>query len=261
MASNYVEWAFQLYNRRTGRPISDATGLYRVLTANTATVQTIYKDAQGTSLTQPATLASGAGRFFTDSSFTTVDLTMLTASGQSYFVEGLTPSQHRVDVDPEKLEYTFIVDWQGTTGCGVAAATGFSLLAGMKIKDVNIHVTTASTATAFDFGVSGTPKGFASLAITSATGWKQNDVIMISSESATFPIVQAVQKRGSLLVDWATGFSATATTGRSTGFFSKKPYIVTATTALVYGPAETQTAATANGYIYISYDLLPTIGN
>jgi len=261
MASNYIEWQFQLFNRRTSRPVSDATGLFRVLTASAATVQTIYKNAEGTAYTQPATLVGGAGRFFTDSSITTVDLTILTASGQSYFVEALTLSQHRVDVDPEKLEYTFICDWQGTSGCGVAAASGFSLLAGMRINDVNIHVTTASTATAYDFGVSGTPKGFGSIVQSSATGWRQNEVVLTSSESATFPIVAAIQKRGSLLVDFATGYSATATAGRSTGFFSKKPYIVTATTALVYGPIETQTALTANGYIYISYDLLPTVGN
>ena len=168
MASNYVEWYFQLFNRRTGRPISDSTGLYRVLTANTATRVTCYSNAQGTSLSMPATFTNGIARFFTDSATTSVDVTMLAAGGQSYFVKGLTSSQHRVDVDPEKLEYTFVVDWVGTTGCGVAAAAGFNLLAGMKIKDVNIHVTTISTATSFNFGVSGTPSGFGALVVTSA---------------------------------------------------------------------------------------------
>jgi len=111
MASNYTEWYFQLFNRRTSRPISDSTGLFVVLTANTPSRATCYSDAQGTSLTQPATFSSGVGRWFMDSATTSVDVTMLAAGGQSYFLKGLTPSQHRVDVDPEKTNYQLICDW------------------------------------------------------------------------------------------------------------------------------------------------------
>ena len=261
MASNYTEWYFQLFNRRTGRPISDSTGLYVVLTASTPTRATCYSDANGTSLTLPATLASGVGRFWLDSATTSVDISVLAAGGQSYFIEGLTPSQHRVDVDPEKQEYKFVCDWNGNTACNLAAATGFSLLAGMKINDVNIHVTTNTTATSMHFGVSGTPSGFGALVATSATGFRTLDVVAISNETATLSIVAATQKRGSLIVDFATGFSATVTAGGSRGFFAKKPYYVSAATALVYTVMETNSAGTGSGYIFIDYEVNPTAGN
>lgn len=261
MASNYIEWYFQLNNRRTGRPISDSTGLYVVLTASTPARATLYSDANGTSLTQPATMKNGIGRFWTDASVASVDISVLTAAGQAYFIEGMTLSQHQVPVDPEKEEYQFICDWNGNTVCNLAAATGFNLLAGMKIKDVNIHVTTNTTATGMHFGVSGTPSGFGALVKTSVTGYQTLDVVIISNETATFSIVAATQKRGSLIVDYGTGFSATVTAGGSKGYFAKKPYMVTAATGLVYTVMETNSGATGSGYIYLDYEIMPTQGN
>ena len=260
MASNYVEWYFQLFNRRTGRPISDSTGLYRVLTNGAATNVTCYSDANGTSLTMPATLASGVGRFWTDVATTSVDVTILTAAGQSFFVEGLTQSQHRVDVDPESLEYTFITNFNMNTASAVAIASGFSLIAGMKINDAYAHVTSVSTGTAAFFGVSGTPTGLANLVPSTVTGWKSLDAVIVEDTEGS-SVVAGVQNRGSLLVDYRTGLSGITWSIGSPGNFNKLPYIVTAATALVYGPKITNTAGLGTGYLYIRYELLPTNGN
>lgn len=261
MSVGKVEFYFQLFNTRTRTYVDDDSGVYVVLTAGAPTRATVYSDDAGTSLTQPGTLTNGVGRFWMDSSTTSVDVSILTATGRSYFIEGLTPSQHRVDVDPERTHYQLIADWNGNTACNSAAATGFTLVAGMKIKDVNVHVTTNTTATAMHFGISGTPSGFAALAVTSATGWKTLDVVTISNETATLSIVASTQKRGSLIVDFATGFSATVTAGGSRGFFAKKQFTVTAATALVYTVMETNSGGTGSGYLYLDYELLQTQGN
>ena len=263
MASNYTEWYFQLFNRRTGRPISDSTGLYVVLTASTPTRATCYSDANGTSLTLPATLASGVGRFWLDSSTTSVDISVLAAGGQSYFIEGLTPSQHRVDVDPEKQEYQFIVDWNANTASGVAAATGFNLLAGMRIKDCWVHVTTATTCTAINVGISGTSAGFGTNVQSSVTGWQLLTPVVTSAETSLSyaNYVKVTQMRGNLLCVYGAGGITTATTGIEKGYFARIAYPVTAATALVYAVAVTNSGGTGSGYIYLEYDLLPSQGN
>lgn len=261
MASNYVEYYLQLYNRRTGAPIDDDSGLFSILTASSPVVLTAYSDAQGTSLTQPATMTNGVIRFFLDSATTSCDVTVLTSTGRAYFLEGVAVSQHRVDVDPEKTEYQFVAPWNGGTACNAVADTGYDLLNGMIVQDVYVHVTTNTTATAIDVGISGSTAGFFSKAVSSATGFKFANVVVISSETACVSIVASTQKRGLLLVDFSTGFSATATVGGSRGWFAKKPYVVTASTSLVYIVDETNSAGTGSGYIYVQYDLAQSAGN
>lgn len=263
MASNYQEWYLQLFNRRTGTWINDDTGLYTVLTTASPVPQTCYSDGSGTSLTLPATMTDGVIRFFLDASVTAVDITVLSASGQAYFLEGLSNSQHRVDVDPEKQEYMLVLPFSGNTACNSPAATGFSLLAGMRIKEAYAHVTTATTATSFNFGVSGTPSGFFTLVQSSTTGFKAVEVNTTANGTLTAGssvIVSSVQQRGTLLCDFGVGLN-TATAGGEKGFFAKRVYLATATTGLVYTIMETNSAGTGSGYIYLQYDLMPTAGN
>ena len=263
MASNYVEWYLQLFNRRTGTWIDDDTGLYTVLTQASPVVLTAYKDAQGTALTLPGTMTDGIIRFFLDSATTAVDVTVLSANGQAYFLENVKVSQHRVDVDPEKQSYQLVLPWNGNTACNVSAATGFNLLNGMRVKDVFLHVTTITTATAMHVGVPGTPSGFLVLAPTSVTGYKQGDVNMTATGTVVAGasvFVSTVQTRGTLITDWAAGLT-TASVGAAKGFFAKKAYLSTATTAIVYTIMETNSGGTGSGYIYLEFDTVPTAGN
>lgn len=261
MASNYSEWSLQLYNKYTNRPIDDDSGLFKVLTAADPTVVTCYSDDKGTSLTQPATIRNGWITFYTDSSTSSVDITVLTATGRAFFLEAVSPSQHRVDVDPDREFYTFKTNWHGNTACDAVADTGFDLIAGMRIDEVYINVTTNTTATSVDFGISGDTDGFLDAAVTSATGFKFGNVVLISSETSIVSLVAATQKRGALVVDFGTGFSATATVGGSRGFFSKKPYMVTAATSLVYVVKETNSEGTGEGYLSLDYVLVKDQGN
>lgn len=245
--------------------MDDDSGLYVILTASDPTRATAYSDANGTSLTQPATMTNGIGRFWLDSATTTVDISILTAAGRSYFIEALTPSQHRVDVDPERSDYMFVCNWHANTASNAVADSGFDLIAGMRVKDVFVHVTTAiATGCTIDFGVSGDTDGFLDgINLGSSTGWRSwgpNEGAVDTAVAGYTTFISGVQYRGVLLATWAGGL-VTGTTGGAKGYFVPKPYIVTANTSLVWVLTLSNTAGTGEGYIYIEYDLLPTQGN
>ena len=263
MPANFTQYDLQLYDTRLDLPIDDDTGLYTVLTVNTPTPATGYSDMSGTALTLPATMLNGRMTFFTANTVTSVDISVLTAGGRAYFLEGITPSHHRADVNPEQRTYQLIIPWNGNTACNLAAATGFSLLNGMRVKDVFVHCTTATTATAIHVGISGTPSGFLVLAPTATTGYKTGDVNMTATATlvaGASVFVSTVQNRGTLITDWAAGLT-TASVGAAKGFFAKKAYLATGTTAIVYTVMETNSAGTGSGYIYLEYDMAPTAGN
>jgi hypothetical protein len=250
------EYYVQLVDTRTKRPINDDTGLYNVMTAGSPAEATIYSDKVGTSGSNPGTMTDGIIQFWTAASVTTVDISILTAGGQSYFIEALTPSQHRVDVNTDRREFTFIVPFSIVTGCNTVIDTGFDLLAGMQVHDVFLHVVTASTADGMYVGVSGTTDGFLALASTTATGLKvYNKPIVTSTTGSTY--VSSTQIKGSL-ISLASPGAATGTVGLSKGFFANFKYAPTAATSLVYTAGLTGNT-TGAGYIYVVYELLPTM--
>jgi hypothetical protein len=235
-----VEWYLQLVDSRLDRPIDDDTGLYNVLTNGDPAELTAYSDAQGTSLTLPGTMTDGVIQFWLDSATTAVDITVLTASGRSYFLEGITISDHRIRVNTEELSYRFIVPYEMVATADAAVVpTGFQLINGMMVKDVFLHKTDVllglGASMVFDVGVSG-----------GATDY-----------------ISTLQTRGALLQNHAAGL-LTVTTGAAKGYFLRKPYmtsLATATNNIVWSITGTSSSATGKGYIYIDYDLLPTAGN
>ena len=275
MAASYTPYSFQLVDKRTKRPIDDDAGQFLIYTASTPVKATVYSDANGTSLTQPGTLTNGYGKFWTDNSVTSVDVTVLTSSGRSYFLEGLTPSQHRIDVDTEKLEYMLVLGWaiKSAHADGTVSALGFELVNGMRIKDVYVQKQSAGVGVGaglvLDFGVSGDSDGFVDGITCTATGY---DLLPINKTSLTTDVagftdfVSGVQNRGRLLADWAGGL-LTATTGGAKGYFYNKPYMVslaTETNNLVFainGTSALTTVAGSQGYVFYIYDLAPTAGN
>ena len=278
MASNYVEYYLQLVDTRLGTPIDDDTGLYTVLQAGVPLAQTVYSDAQGTSLTLPATMTDGKLRFFVASSTTSVDLSVMTSGGRSFFLEGVTATRdHRIDVDTQKASYTLIGAWailsahpDGTVSA-VAAPVSGGLPAGIRVKDVVTHTTTAGVGVGagllVDFGVSGDPDGFIDGQSASATGYFLNFGIYTNATGAVGGMfVSGVQDRGVLLCDFGTGL-LTATTGGVRGFLTKKPYmisLVTTTNNLVFavnGTSALTTAVGSRGYVLYEYDLIMTAGN
>jgi hypothetical protein len=259
--ANYTEYHVQLFNTRTRKPIDDDSGLCNVLTASDPTEITIYSDSNGTSASNPITITNGEILFYTAASVTSVDLSILTAAGQAVFVEALTPSQHRVDIDPDATRMnTLIVPYQMASGCDVLVDTGFDILTVMKIKDVYVHSTTASTANGLYIGVSGTTAGFLANVSTTATGFKLHGSPIYTNATGSANYISGTQIRGSLLSEWTYGLS-TATVGGAKGYWSRKSYLPTGATSLVYQVLATNSGGTGEGYIYIEYELAPTAGN
>lgn len=248
MGSSYTEYYVQLVNVRTKQPINDDTGKYSVLTAGTATPATIYSDDSGTAIAYTAatlanTMTDGKIRFFTAASVTSVDLTVVTASGHAVFVSGLTPSQHRVDVDVEKIRQTMIVPFSLTaagslTATGSIWANGFSIPANAMVHDVFIKTSTLGTTAIVNVGVSGTPSGFMVAGVASATGFSLPEELLVS--------VTATLSRGALLL--ATG---------ATSEFVRRPFLTPTVTAIVYNNTTSTTLLGADGWIYIIYDKYP----
>ncbi len=277
MASNYKEFYVQLFNTRTGLAIDDDSGLYCVMQAGVPLKQTAYSDDNGTSLTQPATMTNGVCRFFVDSATTSVDLSICSSTGRAYFIEGLTASHHRRDVDPDLLEYTLVGTWAILSAHADAAVSAVfapqsgGLPAGIRIKDVYVHSTSAGAGVGaglvVDFGVSGDPDGFVDGMTASATGYYMN-IGIFTSTTATIAgeRVSAVQTRGALLVNYGAG-ADTATAAGAKGQFSRKPYmisLVTTTNNLVFaisGTSQLTTVAGSRGYVFYEFDIIPTAGN
>ena len=266
---------FQLVNERTNRYIDDDSGQFIVYTVSTPVKATCYSDVNGTSLTLPGTMSNGRGVFYTDPSVTSVDVTVLTSTGRSYWLKGLTPSQHRIPVNTEKQEHVLTMGWaiKSAHGDGVVSALGFQLIPGMKLKEVFVQVQSAGVGVGagllLDFGVSGDPDGFVDGITCSSTGYNTIPVLLTaaSGSAGAGNIVMAAQNRGALIVDFNAGFSITETLGRSKGYFVPKPYmasLATTTNNLVFEITATSsltTVAGAQGYVYYTYELIPTAGN
>lgn len=278
MSSNFVEWDLQLYDKLLDAPIDDDTGLFTVLQAAVPQVATVYSNDIGTTLTLPGTMTNGVIRFFTAASVTSVDLSVMTASGRAYFFEGLVRSQHRMDVDTTQLSYTLVGAFAVLSAHGdgvvsaVAAPQSGGLPNGIRIKDVYVSKTRLGEGVGagllLDFGVSGDPDGFIDGITASATGYYLNGGLFTTGVTDILgqAPVSSVQTRGVLVVDFGKGV-LTDSGGGAKGHFTRKPYmisLVTTTNNLVFAITATSqltTVAGVRGYVFYEYDIIPTAGN
>ena len=244
MARNqYREYYLQLINSRTMSPIDDDTGVYNVYTVSTPAEATIYSDTNGTSQANPGTISNGIIRFYTASSVLSVDVSILTASGHAIFVEALTSSQHRVLVNPDEWRNQKLIIGMTLPGVSTTIAalvdTGFDLPAHSLTREAYLHITTVATDTDVDLGTSTDTDGFLDGIDTSATGLLG-------------------------LVEDLTAGSIGALLATTTSSAIRKVYVpanATSGKSIVWAMTGTATATTAFGYIYIIYDLMPTVGN
>lgn len=240
MASKYTEYHVQLINARTGSPIDDDSGVVYVLTAGSSVRPSIYSNDTGTTLANPFAMTDGEISFYTVSTTSSVDITFNTANGESVFVAGLTPSQHRVEVDTERTNQMMVIPWSiSVDQVSIAVSTGFILPNYSVVREVFLGVDVLATTLAGEFhvGTSTDPDGFITGAIASVTG------LNIMSEQAVVTVNQAI---GTLLLgSVASGYvrsgyvPANSTGGRNIVWNN-----LTATTTV------------GSGYIYVQYDRL-----
>lgn len=256
MSATFEEYDIQLINKRTKLPIDDDTGKFIVTQAGTATLQTIYSDDVGT---VPAfvftnvttTMTNGVCRFWTDKSVTSVDISIVTAAGQSLYIEGFTPDMHRIEVDTEKYEQTMVLPFYNyiptpfvsasvtiysSAGLGSIWSQGMAMPAGALVKNCYARVETLGTASLVNFGVSGDPSGYLQQVTGSITGLKWASALIATAGTATFA-------RGLLLYNSL--------------FIVPSPLFVTVASTIVFGQVTGTVLAAGIGYVYIQYDLLP----
>ncbi len=262
MASNYVEYYMQIIDMRLGTPIDDDSGVYNVLTAGDPAEVTIYSDDRGTSASNPGTMTDGIIQFWVDSATTSVDISVLTNSGHAFFLESITISNHRINVDVERIGKTLIVPYSCNTACNVSVDTGFILPLGAKVKEVDLHATDTATAGTLDVGNFTDTDGFIDNGVIQSTGWKIYDApVFTTGSSDSAHNISGTQIRGVLLVEFASG-STTNLDG--TGYWAPKVHLVANATSggsLVYELTATNSGGTGAGYIYVIYDRAPTQGN
>ncbi len=264
------EYFLQLVNTRTKQPVNDDTGSYQVYTAGTPTRPSIY-DAAGVQLTQEVigtsfvsrTMTNGQLHFYTDIAVSSVDVSVLTAGGRAYFLKSLTPSQHRIDVDPEKQEHVLVAAFNDKASCTTVRPIGFQLRKGMVVNDVFVKVTAAFAGAAaasnrYSVGRSGNALGFLNNITLSAVGFKKGSPT-VSSTGATQPkygrdLANFVWSTTGLLNAYARRAYIAATAVASNNLVVKR---MTAAT-LTHSITNEGVSGAGKGYIYYSYTLLPT---
>jgi len=240
MSSGFTEWYLQLFNTRTRTRIDDDSGICNVLTDGSPVEISLYTTASGqTAAANPLTFTDGAIRFWTVDTVTSVDLSILTASSHAIFAESVTPSQQRIDIDPDRMVQKVVIPYVIVGASEAIVNTGFTIAANMLIKDIEIDVQTVGTGAILDVGTSTDTDGFADTIVVSTTGFP----ITVLEEA----IVSGSGLFGALLAN-------------VTGTYVRKKYVRANTTSgasIVYTNG-TSSSTAGNGYIYLTFDRLPT---
>lgn len=239
MSAAYTQWRIQLFDSRTCKPLDDDSGVYNVLTAGSPVELTIYSSASGTSKDNPATLKDGAMEFYTASTVTSLDITGLTANGHSFFAEGLTVSNGRIDINPELMNQKLVLPYVIVGASETIVWTGFTIGAGMLIKDIELDVATVGTGAVLDIGTSTDSDGFADGVAASVTGLP----ITLLEEA----LVSTSGLFGALLAN-------------ATGTYARKKHMRANSTsgATIVYTNTTSSSTAGNGYIFLTYDRIPT---
>jgi hypothetical protein len=232
-------WSLQLINASTMQAIDDDAGVYNVLTADDPSEVTLYSDRNGTSANNPGTLSNGRMEFFTLSSVASVDISVQTANGHAFFLQGVTPSVGRILVDPFRMKEVLVMPYQVVGASETVVDTGFDILSNMLVKDVFVHVTTAGTGGALAIGTSTTIAGFASGVSVGTTGYPVTllDEALVSGSSLI----------GSLLAN---------TTGTDVRKLHRRANATSGATIAYQNTTSSSTAG--EGYIFLTYLRIPT---
>ena len=246
--SQFKEWDLQVFDTRRKSYVNDSTGVGVVMVTGTPALVTVKADQQGTSLTQPITLNSGRLRFFTAKTVTSVDISILTSTGQAIFASAVDSSVHRLDVNPEERHQLLVLPAIFNAG-GTVTDTGFDLPANLLITDAFVRVTTVDATETVDVGLlageaGGDENGFLSLVSVANAGFVHTGGAV--NNGATSDFFDAVTY-GVLLASFINGSDAAATSG---GVVRRSHLTDGIAKSITYTPSGSDTFA---GYIYLSF--------
>lgn len=258
MSVAYREWHFVLVDGQTGASIDDDSGQLLVLTAGAPTAPTIYSDDKGTSVSNairtPRTFSNGRVRFWTDRSTTSVDLFVCTAKGQSYFLEDVPFSQHRIKIDSKDREFVFVMPFGANDNSELDSGLDLPV-ANMLVKDAYLRVSTADSTETIEIGIlasesGGDADGFVDAASVGTAGYVNLWPTVTGGTNIDYH--DATAGFGVFLSQSIAGADAVATVG---GF--ERRYYRTDGTAKSLSYTGSAGSDTAAGYLYLPYTLLP----
>jgi len=269
MSQRAREYYLQLVNTRTKKPINDDSGDFQVYQPGTPVRQTI-RSVAGATLTQEVVgtsfisrdMTDGQIHFFTNLSASLVDISVLTAGGRSYFLKGVTPSQHRIDVDPEKSEYILTVAINEKHSCTTVKPIGFALRKGMVVSDVFVKVVTAfnggvTASNALNVGRSGDRDGLLKSIVMTTVGYRQGAPI-VSTTGTTVP------RYGAELADFHRSSSGLMVTYVRRSYFAQTAVAsnnLTISRPTAFTLTKSFTAVAGKGYVFFVYSLSPLEAN
>jgi len=253
MGVNVQEYYLQLWNARTDLFINDDTGRFIVCTVDTAQRPVIFSDrfASSTITNSIGTLTDGVVQFYIDAGTTSVDLFIMTAEGQYYMIEDLTPSQHRLDVNPEVRDYTAVIPFNGEAADGVEFDSEINFPVGAVIMDCEVRVITLTASELLDVGLETTdPNGFLAAHSLAAAGLATSKGV--TNGGANIDFVDAITRGALLSPGLIQGTDVVAVDGAVV----HNHYLVATAAHLTY---EQTNSITADGYILVKYYLTPDI--
>ena len=154
------------------------------------------------------------------------------ATGEAFFCKGVAPSNHKITIDPDKIEQTFVCHYSAIAA-SVSVDTGYDLPDNTVVERVWMRVFSAATASLIDVGTSSDRNGFIVELSAVTTGYR------VMPMAVTAPTVSG--SIGALLTMSATNAMANTM------------YLVnTAVSSIVYDNV-TATSLAGTGYIFIKY--------
>jgi hypothetical protein len=257
MSVAFREWKFTLVDSETGKSIDDDSGQLLVLNPGLPTAPTIYSDDVGTSVSNavrtPRTFSNGRAKFWTARSVTTVDLVVMTAKGQAYFLEDVPFSRHRILVNEKDRQHTLVVPFGVSDNTEID--TGMDLpVANLLVKDAHMRVTTVDATETLDWGIlssesGGDADGFMLVQSVASLGHVTGYGVVTGGTNIDY--VVHTSGYGAFLKQGIAGADAVATVGGV-----QRRYYLTDGTAKSISYTGSAGSDTAAGYLYLEYSRL-----
>jgi len=175
MGFNRTEWFFFLKDFLAQDHYKVASR-YAVMAANSPVLATIYAGKEdGSAVTDRSSAgnSNGAIRFWTDSSVTSLDISILTANGEAIFLKGVTPSVHGIYINRQILTSQLVIPLLFNNN--VETDTGFTVPGGILMQDILLSVETLDAGETIDIGLDGSttndPNGLIAAASIATAGY------------------------------------------------------------------------------------------
>ncbi len=255
MSVTFREWHFVLVDAQTGESIDDDSGMLLPLTAGSPAAPNIYTDDKGTAVSgptiHPRTFSNGRVRFWTDRSTTTLDLVVMTAKGEAYFLEDVPYSRHRILVNSSQRQHTLVVPIGFSSAAEVD--TGLDLpVANLIVTDAFLRVTAIDATETVEIGIlsseaGGDADGFLDLMDVGTLGLVNSYPVVTNGTNIDY-YATGGSIYGVFLSQLITGADAVATVGG----FARRNYR-TDGVAKSISYTETSGGDTLAGYLYLPY--------